>query len=80
MKYKEEYKDWLWEQIMLENKDKSPRKEKKKPKKKKMTTPKNYGMMAAKVMIPSVDDSRVMLENKDKSPRKEKKKPKKKVK
>jgi hypothetical protein len=35
MKYKEEYKDWLWEQIMLENKDKSPRKEKKKPKKKK---------------------------------------------
>ena len=33
MKYKEEYKDWLWEQIMLENKDKSPRKEKKKPKK-----------------------------------------------
>ena len=34
MKYKEEYKDWLWEQIMLENKDKSPRKEKKKPKKK----------------------------------------------
>ncbi len=36
--------------------------------------------MAAKVMIPLVDDSRVMLENKDKSPRKEKKKPKKKVK
>ena len=35
MKYKEEYKDWLWKQIMLENKDKSPRKEKKKPKKKK---------------------------------------------
>jgi len=34
LKYKEEYKDWLWEQIMLENKDKSPRKEKKKPKKK----------------------------------------------
>ncbi|MDP7368009.1 MAG: hypothetical protein QGH83_12235 [Candidatus Pacebacteria bacterium] len=33
MKYKEKYKDWLWEQIMLENKDKSPRKEKKKPKK-----------------------------------------------
>ena len=40
MKYKEEYKDWLWDQIMLENKDKSPRKEKKKPKKKKIKPPK----------------------------------------